>query len=53
MEEQRTYTGWKAGLLVVFAVIVAFSLMNLVGNALRDDTPRRPPKVVTSVTPSG
>ena len=50
--EQRTYTGWKAGLLVVFAVIALISALNLVSGALRDDTPRNPPKVVTSVTPS-
>lgn len=48
----RTYTGWKAGLLVVFAVVVLMTVLNVAGRALRDDdTPRHPPKVVTSVTP--
>jgi antibiotic biosynthesis monooxygenase (ABM) superfamily enzyme len=51
--EPRTYTGWKAGLLVVFAVVALISGLNLLAEAFRDNTPKFPGKVVTTVTPSG
>ena len=47
---RRVYTGWKAGLTVVALVVVVFSVLNVLINARRDDTPRNPPKVVTSIT---
>lgn len=52
MTAPRTYSGWKAGLLVVFAVVVLIALLNALGNVLRDE-PRDPPgKIVTTVTPA-
>ena len=56
MGEPRTYTGWKAGLTVVFAVVVVVVLLNVaLGNRLRTDepTPGRPTKSVITVPPSG
>ncbi|HVF04016.1 MAG TPA: hypothetical protein VNA20_04170 [Frankiaceae bacterium] len=52
MDSPRTYTGWKAGLSVVFAVVVLFVLLNVVAHQLRTDRPP-PSKIVTTVTPSG
>ncbi len=52
-DEPRTYAGWKAGLLIVLAVVVVFSVLNVVTNALRDEPRRTPGKVVTTVTPTG
>jgi hypothetical protein len=48
----RTYTGWKAGLTVVFAIVVAVTIVNLLLMTQRSDPdPARPGKVVTTVTP--
>ena len=51
--EPKTYTGWKAGLTVVFAVIAFFAIANLVAGRFRSDPKPGPGKVVTTVTPSG
>ena len=48
----RSYTGWKAGLLIVLAIVVVFSVLNVVTNAAREKPGRAPDKVVVTVTPS-
>ena len=50
--ERRTYNGRNAGLLVVAAVIVVFTLLNVLGRATRPEprTPRPSPTIV-SVSP--
>ena len=48
----RTYTGWKAGLLVVFATVVVTSAVHLTIQAVRDVDRTPPDKVVTTVTPT-
>ena len=51
--EPRVYTGWKAGLTVVFAVVVMVTIVNLLLETRRSDPdPARPGKVITTVTPS-
>ncbi len=53
MAEPRTYAGWKAGLTVVFAVIVFVVLVNVVLERFRAEPRRGPDKVVTTVSPTG
>ena len=53
MAEPRTYAGWKAGLTVVFAVIVSVILLNVVLERFRSEPRQGPGKVVTTVPPSG
>ncbi len=50
-DRSRTYTGWKAGLLIVLAIVMVFSVLNVVTNNAREK-PRTPDKVVVTVTPS-
>ena len=53
MTGPRTYSGWKAGLLVVLGVVVLIVGLNVLAQARRDDPPSRDPgPVVTTVTPS-
>ncbi|HWL38489.1 MAG TPA: hypothetical protein VNQ77_20040 [Frankiaceae bacterium] len=48
----RTYTGWKAGLTVVFAIVVMVTVVNLLLTTQRSEPdPARPGKVVTTVSP--
>lgn len=50
--EPRTYTGWKAGLTVVFAIVVLVTVVNLLLRTQRGEPgPARPSKVITTVTP--
>lgn len=50
--EPKTYTGWKAGLTVVFAVVVMVTIVNLLlGTQRSEPDPAGPGKVVTTVTP--
>ena len=51
--DKRTYTGWKAGLTVVFAIIAFVTIANLVAARFRSDPEPGPGKVYTTVTPSG
>lgn len=53
MDEPRAYTGWKAGLSVVFAVVVLVVLVNVVLERFRSEPRQGPGKVVTTVPPSG
>jgi hypothetical protein len=50
---ERTYTGWKVGLVIVAATFVLFSILNLVAKSARhpDDKVRPTPTVLTA-TPS-
>lgn len=50
--DRRAYTGWKAGLLVIAAIVVFVSIANLTVNALRGDPPPKPDKIVITVTPT-
>jgi hypothetical protein len=51
--EGRTYTGWKAGLVVIGTVTVVFVLLNVLA---RNNSPRRnrpiPTPTIVHVTPS-
>lgn len=49
---KRVYTGWKAGLSVVFAVVVFVVLMNVVGHRFSSDPKPVPDKIVTTVPPN-
>ena len=51
--ERRVYTGWKAGLTVVFAVVVAVVVLNLFVQRFRSEPAPGPGKVVTTVPPAG
>lgn len=48
---ERTYTGWKAMLLAVAATFVLIATLNLLYQANRDPSPKRPLPVVTTVRP--
>lgn len=48
---ERTYTGWKAMLVAIAVTFVVFATLNLLYQANRDKTPKRPLPVVTSVRP--
>ncbi|HEU0131559.1 MAG TPA: hypothetical protein VFQ85_11285 [Mycobacteriales bacterium] len=48
----RVYNGRNAGLAVVAATVVVFTLLNLLGRAIRHE-PRHPPPVVVTATPTG
>ena len=44
-EEPRTYTGWKAGLVVVAITAVIFSVLNIWARNIRESRPRPTPAV--------
>lgn len=51
-DEPKTYTGWKAGLIVVAITAVVFSALNLLAREMREDRrQRRPAPTVTTVAP--
>jgi antibiotic biosynthesis monooxygenase (ABM) superfamily enzyme len=51
--EERTYTGWKVGLVIVVVTFAVFSVLNLVAKAVRHhpDPSRPTPSVVTTGSP--
>ena len=51
-DTSRTYTGWKAGLLIVLAIIVVFSVLNIVTNNAREKPRPDPGKVVVTTAPA-
>jgi anti-sigma-K factor RskA len=48
---KRTYTGWKAALTAIAVTFVVFAALNLLYQANRDRSPKRPLPVVTTVSP--
>jgi hypothetical protein len=50
---ERTYTGWKVGLVIVAVTFVLFSILNLVAKSARHQRdPARPAPTVLTATPS-
>ncbi|HVE63420.1 MAG TPA: hypothetical protein VNB94_06430 [Mycobacteriales bacterium] len=50
---ERTYAGWKAGLLIIGALLVVGLLVNYAGERAAPRPTDRPPPVVVTITPSG
>ncbi|HEX8003377.1 MAG TPA: hypothetical protein VF519_11855 [Mycobacteriales bacterium] len=49
---RRTYTGWKAGLVVVAVTAVVFTVLNLIARDIREGRDRRTPSpAVTTLAP--
>ena len=48
---ERTYTGWKAGLVIVGVTALVFSVLNILAREMREDRRPRPAPVVTTVAP--
>ena len=46
--EPRTYTGWKAGLVIVAITAVVFSVLNLLARDIREDRRREPAPAVSA-----
>lgn len=51
MSEPRTYTGWKAGLVIIAITAVVFSVLNLYARSLREGRRRDPAPAVTTGAP--
>lgn len=48
---EKTYTGWKAMLVAIAVTFVVFAALNLLYQANRDRSPKRPLPVVTTPRP--
>ena len=50
-DEPRTYTGWKAGLVVIAITAAVFGGLNLLAREMREDRRREPSPAVTTGAP--